>query len=134
MGSILIVDDDENVRASLREVLEDAGHFVLEASNGREALDRLETCSPSLVLLDMIMPIMGGSELLSVLRDDGRLPGLAVVIITVHPRDSDMDGAHVLMNKPVSARHLAAMVRSFLSDRTDEPSHSLKASATRPSF
>src|SRR5947209_5759793 len=59
---ILIVDDDEDARASLRDLLQLDGYRVIEASGGREALARVQARRPSLILLDVAMPDMDGYE------------------------------------------------------------------------
>ena len=61
-GGILVVDDDPDIRDSLREVLEDEGYDVASVGNGREALDYLKQASPRpwVILLDLMMPVMDG--------------------------------------------------------------------------
>jgi CheY-like chemotaxis protein len=66
--SILVVDDDLGIRSALAAFLEDAGYLVDEAANGQEALTWLERQHPTLVLLDMRMPVMDGWELARTLR------------------------------------------------------------------
>src|SRR5436190_20649462 len=58
---ILVVDDDDDVRDVLRDVLEDEGYKVCTAANGRDALDRLKALVPCLIVLDLMMPIMDGA-------------------------------------------------------------------------
>jgi len=61
-GGVLIVDDDPDIRDSLREVLEDEGYEVATVANGREALDHLKASNPRpcVILLDLMMPVMDG--------------------------------------------------------------------------
>jgi CheY-like chemotaxis protein len=61
---ILLVEDDADIRESVKEVLEDEGYTLAEAGNGREALEQLRTASalPDLILLDLMMPTMNGIE------------------------------------------------------------------------
>jgi CheY-like chemotaxis protein len=66
--SILVVDDDLGIRSALAAFLEDVGYLVGEAANGQEALAWLERQRPTLVLLDMRMPVMDGWELAQALR------------------------------------------------------------------
>lgn len=71
---VLIVDDDESIRDSLRLVLEDAGYTTRDAEDGKAALARLREDGPCMVvLLDLIMPGMDGEELLSVITGDSGL-------------------------------------------------------------
>ena len=67
MATILIIDDEESIRHLLREVLEKAGHKVLEAANGREGLEQFRAKPMDLVITDLEMPEMNGVELLRAL-------------------------------------------------------------------
>lgn len=74
VAQVLIADDDEGIRESLRMLLEDEGHSVTEASNGQETLDYLRTESARCVaLLDLVMPDMEGVELLESIQRDAAL-------------------------------------------------------------
>jgi CheY-like chemotaxis protein len=87
MREILVVDDDGDTREMLREVLELDGYRVAAASNGREALERLRAgLAPALVLLDIMMPVMSGAELLAELRRDPRFAHLPVVLVSAFGR------------------------------------------------
>jgi len=88
-GSIMVVDDYADARATLRDLLEEAGHTVTEAGNGREALDFLTTPGApevSLILLDLAMPVMDGWKLLEILQVYARLSSIPVVIVSGQPR------------------------------------------------
>src|SRR5689334_13959083 len=81
---VLVVDDDPDIRETLRFVLEDAGYPVYTAENGREALDLLAAAPtrPGLVLLDLMMPVMSGDEMLKALRAVHALAAIPVTIVT----------------------------------------------------
>jgi two-component system cell cycle sensor histidine kinase/response regulator CckA len=81
-GIILIVDDQENVRALLRRQLNDRGHTVLEAGDGAEALHlvRRRNGAVDLVLSDVVMPQMNGTELAT--RIGGEFPGIPVILMS----------------------------------------------------
>jgi two-component system response regulator (stage 0 sporulation protein F) len=64
MATILIIDDEESVRALLRSVLEAAGYEVTEAANGRQGLERYRQRPTDLVIVDMLMPVMNGLDML----------------------------------------------------------------------
>ena len=64
MATILIIDDEESVRALLRSALEAAGYEVTEAANGRQGLERYRQRPTDLVIVDMLMPVMNGLEML----------------------------------------------------------------------
>ena len=64
MASILIIDDEESVRALLRSALEAAGYEVVEAAHGRQGLERYRLRPTDLVIVDMLMPVMNGLDML----------------------------------------------------------------------
>jgi CheY-like chemotaxis protein len=86
-STVLIVEDDEESRDTLRELLEYEGYRVETAVNGQEALARLNTAGDQIyiVLLDLFMPVMDGWQVIDQLRADGRLDTTRVVIITSAP-------------------------------------------------
>ena len=79
---VLIVDDDPVLRELLRRILEKDGYAVVEAGNGREALERLEELSPGLILLDLMMPETDGFELAEVLRAHESWRTIPILVIT----------------------------------------------------
>ena len=81
---VLVVDDDPDIRETLRFVLEDAGYPVYSAENGQEALAVLGGSEPlpGLILLDLMMPIMSGDEMLKALKSVHALAGIPVTIVT----------------------------------------------------
>jgi PAS domain S-box-containing protein len=81
-GGVLIVEDDEPTRQVLCRTMVKQGWIVLEAANGRIALDRLTIKTPSLILLDLMMPEMDGFEFLSELRKNPAWQGIPVVVLT----------------------------------------------------
>lgn len=80
METILVVDDDKNIRYSLKRMFEDKGKTVITAKNGREALDILDKESPDLVVMDIMMPGMNGLQVLKEMREGW--PKLLVIIMT----------------------------------------------------
>ncbi len=81
---VLVVDDDPDIRETLRFVLEDAGYPVYSAENGEEALTVLSTANPlpGLILLDLMMPVMSGDEMLKALKRVHALAEIPVTIVT----------------------------------------------------
>jgi CheY-like chemotaxis protein len=115
---ILLVEDDDDTRELMAELLRTEGYTVDVASNGALALELLRKGdAPALVIADMHMPVMNGRELLRRLRDE---PGLAAVPIVILSGDATRDrdvlkgGASGLVSKPVSIEMLLATVRRFL--------------------
>lgn len=78
----LVVDDSMVIRHTVCRFLEERGFAVEAASNGMEALDILKRVVPALVITDMQMPAMGGSELISVLKDKPDTAAIPIVILT----------------------------------------------------
>jgi CheY-like chemotaxis protein len=102
-GRVLVVDDEDDLRDSLAEFLEDEGYDVAQATDGREALDRLaEIERPCWVLLDLFMPRMDGFEFLEVLtRNDAAAEDVHVVVMTAAPTEAPDDVP--VLAKPASA-------------------------------
>ncbi len=83
--TVLIVEDDDDIREGLRIVLEDEGYFVEVAGNGLEAIDRLENMPrPCVVLLDMNMPVMDGYEFLRATQS-GKAASIPVTVVAAGP-------------------------------------------------
>src|SRR5436190_416272 len=84
--TVLIVEDEPDIRESLREVLEDEGYTVAVASNGKEGLAQLARLSkPCAVVLDIIMPVMSGNELYNAMQADPALAAIPVLVSTSDP-------------------------------------------------
>jgi CheY-like chemotaxis protein len=81
-GRALVVDDERMNRLLLRRALETEGHAVIEAANGREALERLREEAPDVVLLDLVMPELDGYQTLQQIKADPNLAHLPVIIIS----------------------------------------------------
>lgn len=108
-GSVLVVDDQEDIRDTLREVIEMAGCHTLAAANGVEALRLLETHRPCLIVLDLLMPVMSGQEMLDELRTRPELSALPVVVSTSAPHMAPQ-GVPVLP-KPIEISALWSWIR-----------------------
>jgi CheY-like chemotaxis protein len=85
--TILVVDDEPDVRQYLATVLEDAGFKVKTASDGQEALEMIREDPPDFISLDLIMPRKSGHKLLYELRKDKNLSRIPTLIVTAHARD-----------------------------------------------
>jgi DNA-binding response OmpR family regulator len=108
---LLLVEDDDDVRASLADVLDLAGYAVVEASNGRHAMRAMRADPPRLVILDLMMPVMSGWEVLEQMRADPALAEIPVCLLSAQAQIAPVEAVHVL-HKPVSIDELLTVVRS----------------------
>ena len=113
---ILIVEDDEGIRSTLRYHLSAAGYAVTEARDGAIGLRMARTARPDLVLLDLMLPGMSGMEFCRALRRSSRVP-----IIMVTAKDSEVDkivglelGADDYITKPFSVREVLARINAVI--------------------
>lgn len=79
---VLIVEDDHDLRNAMAELLQAEGYHCILAENGLEALDALRRLRPSLLLTDLLMPVMNGVELIRRLRSEARWRDLPIVVMT----------------------------------------------------
>lgn len=116
-GWVLVADDDEDIRALVGLVLEDEGLRTFGASDGVDALEQLKAHpTAGLVLLDIMMPRMDGTEVVSAMRRDENLQGIPIVIFSGDNRARELAAAarvDGVLVKPVDLDKLLGMVRSF---------------------
>ncbi|RJP31981.1 MAG: response regulator [Candidatus Omnitrophota bacterium] len=115
--TLLIVDDEEEIRENLKDFAEFKGFTVLEAGNGREALAHLETHQPDLIISDLMMPEIGGLQLLQELAK--RDVGIPVVIMTAfgtmeYAIDAMKNGAADFLTKPIDLSYMMQVVDKIL--------------------
>jgi DNA-binding NtrC family response regulator len=118
--SVLIVDDEKNIREGLAEALGLDGYAVKTAADGAEGLRAVETSDVDLVITDLKMPGLSGEELLRTVA--GRYPGLPVIVLTGHGTIEDAVeamrfGAFDFLTKPVNIDHLSLLVKRALESR-----------------
>ena len=116
---ILVADDEPNIVISLEYLFKREGYTVLVARDGQEALDSITREKPDLVLLDVMMPIKTGLEVLQAVRASDALRLTKILMLTAKGRDTDITkglalGADAYMTKPFSTRDLVAQVRQLL--------------------
>jgi CheY-like chemotaxis protein len=115
MATVLVVDDDDDVRETLRGLLECEGFATIGACNGAQAIAVLErSSSPSLIVLDLVMPVMGGWELLDTLSVDHRWVGIPRLVVSALEPNLNI-GATPWMKKPVEWGKLISAVREACS-------------------
>ncbi len=115
MSRILVVDDEPDLRFLLRRIFERAGHDVVDASHGIDALESVRTSPPDLVVTDMMMPVMDGVELISRLRSDPATAGIPILAVT---GDSELAGdADAVLAKPYDPGELVAAADALLTQK-----------------
>ncbi len=92
---VLVVDDDEDIRQSIMEILVDEGYDVRAASNGLETMAMLKTLRPGLILLDWMMPGLDGAGVLQALKADPELAEIPVVILSASHHVANGSVRHV---------------------------------------
>lgn len=123
MYTILICDDEKDIRGALKIYLTEAGYRVLEAQDGLECVETLKTNAIDLILLDVMMPIMDGLSALEVIRRASTVP---VILLTAKSEDTDkIDGLNLgaddYVTKPFNSMELLARVRAVLRRFSHQP-------------
>ena len=131
--SILVVDDEPDVRNFLAACIEDAGFNVVTAVDGIDALEKIEARTPDLVTLDLVMPRLSGIELMRKLRRNDKWANIPVIVITAHAHDEFGSGdiekftafavrhrPRYTMEKPVTPARLVKAIREILNVEIDE--------------
>ena len=131
-AAILVVDDEEDIRCSLREILEGEGHTTAGARTGVEALDWLRSTThlPRLILLDLMMPEMDGWEFLLRIDQDPRLHPIPVALMSAHASVKKALDKHrleigptrLLFPKPLNLLRLLETARFFCGDEVSPSS------------
>lgn len=116
MKTIMIVEDEERLREILRDYFEEEGYEIIEAGNGREALEIFEKQKIDLVLLDVMMPEMDGMTFCKRIRRNSEVP---IIIMTAKSEDEDKIlgfelGADEYVTKPFSPKVLVARTKALL--------------------
>jgi CheY-like chemotaxis protein len=126
VATILIVEDDTDLNAAYKLILEHEKHIVKSAYNGQEALSLLKEFEPDLILLDLLMPIMGGLEFLQNYELQEKHPDVRVLIFTNMENSPEVTeayklGAHRCIIKSWTApQNLARVVSDALEDDKDK--------------
>jgi CheY-like chemotaxis protein len=117
MPRILVVDDEPDQRFLLRRIFERAGHEVTDAIDGAAALEAVRRSPPDLVVTDIMMPVMGGVELIRRLRSE---PATAAIPILAASADSHLGrDADAVLSKPYAWRDLIAVADALLNKERD---------------
>jgi CheY-like chemotaxis protein len=117
--TIMIVDDEADIRDLVKRVLKSEGYDVLEAANGQELFQVLTSHRPDLILMDVMMPSMDGYELCRRLKSNETYRGIPVVILTVLATAASLRkgldaGAAAYLTKPFDPNVLGDKIRALL--------------------
>ena len=122
MSLILLIEDNQDVRENLTEMLNLNGFDVMEAENGMHGLDLMEEKLPDLILSDIMMPIMNGFEFLIILKEDKRTAEIPFVFVTAMIEKKEIEkafaaGANDYITKPFDLSELIDKINSLLSKK-----------------
>ena len=104
--TVLVVDDDAAIRVSLGDVLTCEGYEVLYAENGLQAMNLLRSAHPHLMVLDLMMPVMSGWEVLEEIQSNAELASMPVIVISA----MCAPGVSACIQKPIDLGHLLSVV------------------------
>jgi CheY-like chemotaxis protein len=111
LGAILVVDDDAELSSAIRNALLDEGYEVVTAANGRDALNRLkDQVQPSLIVLDLLMPIMNGWQVLDIIARDRALQKIPIILTSAFFGDRFVGDPYTMLPKPFSLDRLLELV------------------------
>jgi CheY-like chemotaxis protein len=115
--TVLVADDNEVAQRLCRRVLEKAGHRVLTASDGQEAVNIALAQAPDMIFMDVAMPGMDGLEAMRVIRE--QKPGMVIVIASAHSMAGDRErfleaGANDVLSKPFRINDLTSAVEKLV--------------------
>ena len=116
---ILVADDEPNIVAALKFLLQRSGYEVHVANNGEEALKLVEECNPDLVLLDVMMPVRSGYEVCRRIREHADWQHIKIIMLSAKGRDAEVNkglsiGADLYVTKPFSTRDLVGKIGELL--------------------
>ncbi len=118
--TILIVDDDQNIRTLLKQELEGSKFRIIEATDGYDAVEQVRNNEPDLIILDIMMPGMNGFDVAAVLKNDPLLMRIPIIILSVvEDRErAEKLGVEIYMTKPVKSSALTETIDSLLENPT----------------
>ena len=117
--TIVIADDQPNLRRVLERLLRSEGYEVHNAADGKQALSLIRSIRPDLVVLDIMMPEMDGGDVAAALRDDPQTADIPIIFLTGKDRNDDMgrsfrSGGDMFIKKPFSCERLLEIVNIVL--------------------
>lgn len=121
-GKILVVDDNEDSRELVIKILKGKGHKLCEAVDGEDALEKVATEQPDLILMDISLPKVDGHEVTRRLKSDERFSSIPVIALTAHAMKGDREkalaaGCEGYISKPINVREFYDRIKVFLKPR-----------------
>ncbi|MEG4172350.1 MULTISPECIES: response regulator [unclassified Microcoleus] len=125
VGTVLVVDDNPDLRFYVSAILRDSGFAVLLARNGEEGFAVAKKRRPNLIITDLMMPLISGLDLIRMIREDEELQGTPAILLTAKAdEDTRIEGvergADAYLSKPFNDRELLAEVRNLLALKQNE--------------
>ena len=116
---ILVVEDQEDNRQILRDLLTNAGYEMIEAENGEDAVASAQAMRPDLILMDIQLPILDGYEATRRIKADPDLKSIPIIVVTSYALSGDEDKARLAgcddyVAKPFSPRQLLAKIKEYV--------------------
>jgi CheY-like chemotaxis protein len=123
MSRVLVIDDESIVGTVLRYAFQAEGHSIVVADGGREGIELARSESPDAIVLDLMMPVVSGHEVLMVLRDDEATRHVPILVLTAVTMSRERDeclseGADMVMTKPFDPREVAQAVDALMAPGT----------------
>ena len=123
MSRVLVIDDESIVGTVLRYAFQAEGHSIVVADGGREGIELARSESPDAIVLDLMMPVVSGHEVLMVLRDDEATRNVPILVLTAVTMSRERDeclseGADMVMTKPFDPREVAQAVDALMAPGT----------------
>jgi two-component system cell cycle response regulator DivK len=116
---ILVVEDQQDNRQILRDLLTNAGFDIIEAENGEDAIASAQASRPDLILMDIQLPILDGYEATRRIKADPNLKSIPIIVVTSYALSGDEDKARLAgcddyVAKPFSPRELLAKIKEYV--------------------
>ena len=116
---VLLVDDNQLVRKTTREMFESVGYVCSEAGNGAEAVEQASSVRPDLIVLDLVMPVMNGLEAAPLLRQ--KLPAIPIILFSIYAdallkKEAQRAGITAIVSKRQAAENLLKEAKTLLSN------------------
>ena len=114
--TILIVDDEPDIRNLLRQEISEAGFLVKEAINGKEGIERIRQAQPDLVILDIMMPEMNGFDVAAILKNDPATKHIPIIVVSITDDKKRIAqlGIDRYLTKPIDINQLLKDIKSLL--------------------